>query len=128
MLNVERYMGIPYMEDSSSFNGADCYGLFRLIQFNEYDKKLPEFNNIKNCTKEEKARIANLNLPLFVKEELTTPEEGCAVILSAIGGYWHIGLCIGDFMFIHTLKEHGPCIESLNSPRWMKRIEGFYRV
>lgn len=128
MILLDKYMAIPYSDNASSFKGADCYGLVRLILNNEFGKQLPDFSNLKTLTKEEKAILANTQLPLIVKEQIFTPEEGCVVQLTALGGFWHIGVCLEDFLFIHTLKQHGPCIESLTSPKWMKRIEGFYRV
>lgn len=38
----------------------------------------------------------------------------------------HTGVFIGAGRFLHTRKRVGVCVETISSPAWKHRIEGFY--
>ena len=45
MVDMNRYIGIPYEKGGISFKGADCFGLLRLFYEEEYGIRLPFFED-----------------------------------------------------------------------------------
>ena len=39
----------------------------------------------------------------------------------------HVGTCLGDGKFIHTMKKRNSHLARLHDPYWEKKVRGFYR-
>ena len=56
----------------------------------------------------------------------SAPKKGCAVALRVNGYISHVGYMVNDKEFIHIMKETGVVKVKIKSPKWAKRILGFY--
>jgi hypothetical protein len=59
--------------------------------------------------------------------QVQEPETGSVIVFNILGEPFHVGVYIGDDKFIHARDGMDSVIESVNSPRWNKRIEGYYK-
>lgn len=55
------------------------------------------------------------------------PEPYDVVVFKRAGRPDHVGVCLGRGDFLHVEEKRSSCIERLTSPKWERRIEGFYR-
>lgn len=117
------YVGIPYLSKGSSFMGADCYGLFRLIKAMQENVKIPEYeyDSAEDMESIETAMIARLT---WTKHE--KPAEGMLVIINIAGQPVHCGYVLDENNMLHSLKGHNSAIERFTSKKWKDRVEGFY--
>ncbi len=125
-MNFEKYIGIPYVEKGRDESGVDCWGLVRLIYKNELDINLPSFTTEYEISDNERLE------ELFAQykegwESTDTPEVGDVVMFRIFGYEAHIGICVGDNKFLHVREGRDSAIESLDNPKWSKRITGFFK-
>jgi len=125
-MNFEKYIGIPYAEKGRDETGADCWGLVRLVYKNELNIDLPSFNAEYETSDNERLE------ELFAQYKegwglVDTPEIGDVVIFRVFGYESHIGICISDNKFLHVRESRDAVVESLDNPKWSKRITGFYK-
>lgn len=125
-MNFEKYIGIPYAEKGRDENGIDCWGLVRLIYKNELDINLPSFSSEYQASDNDRLE------QLFAQykegwQPVDSPEVGDVVIFRIFGYESHIGVCIGDNKFLHVREARDSVIESLDNPKWSRRITGFFK-
>lgn len=125
-MNFEKYIGIPYVEKGRDETGADCWGLVRLIYKNELNIDLPSFSAEYDTSDNERLE------ELFAQykegwESTDSAEVGDVVIFRVFGYESHIGICIGENKFLHVREGRDTVIESLDNPKWSKRITGFFK-
>lgn len=120
-----KYIGIPYQEKGRSLEGADCWGLSRLIYKNEFDIDLPSFSD--NYAHEDTERIAELMIQYREGwEETKEPKSGDMVLFRVLGHISHIGVMINDKQFIHSRQGQDSAIDNLSNSRWTHRVAGIY--
>lgn len=122
------FVGIPYKVGGRDRNGCDCWGLVHLVLDEHYKINVPKFDGACAPTAEEAERLMSYNMPLVNVYVPETPKEGDIVILKIRNMPCHVGVYLGGGLMLHTLFEHDSAIERVDSPKWAKRIEGFYRV
>lgn len=126
-MNSRKYLGIPYADHGRTKAGLDCWGLVRLIYRDELGIELPswsaEYDDSDNVSH---SILGDNQLRQWTK--VNKPDIYDVAILSICGNF-HTGVCIGTkpLRMIHILKDQNVCIEKLNSPMWIKRLEGWYR-
>lgn len=112
---IESYLGAPYKKGGSSKKGMDCSG-FVIKVYKEY---------------------AGFNLPhnsekLFKLVEKVDKEKlryGDLVFFSEYGFLpSHVGIYIGKGKFVHSTKEYGVIVSSLDEERYRKSYIGARRV
>lgn len=118
-MNWLEYLKIPYKPKGRTKQGADCYGLFLIIQKEVYGRDLSDltYTNIysrENAVKEQ--------LKKYKFERIEQPKDGCAVIMYNEGIPSHCGVYIGNNQVIHCRMDIGTVIENINE----LEIEGFY--
>lgn len=118
-MNWLEYLKIPYKPKGRTKQGADCYGLFLIIQKEVYGRDLSDltYTNIysrENAVKEQ--------LKKYKFERIEQPKDGCAVIMYNEGIPSHCGVYIGNSQVIHCRMDIGTVIENINE----LEIEGFY--
>jgi murein DD-endopeptidase / murein LD-carboxypeptidase len=129
-MDWSQYVGIPYKFGGSSREGADCWGLVRLVLKEVYGKELPAFEH-NGLTEEECGLLVDHAKPLVSAVQVAEPEVGDVAVLKIHGAPCHIGVVIGaegERNLLHTLKGHDSAIDRYDGPVWRYRLDGFYRV
>lgn len=128
--DIDDLIGIPFIGGGRNIDvGLDCYGLAKEV-FRRYGYELPEYmdavNEWNNSVKTEEFYEQQKSR---YWREINSPTVPCLVAISfnvPNGTVNHCGVYIGDGKFIHTRERVGACIESVESPAWRKKIEGYY--
>lgn len=106
-------------------DGFDCWGL-SIEVFRRYGIALPDYkiccedaSRIDGQIKDAQPRWTKFDGPLPVP---------CLVVMRFNSPVFcnHTGVYIGEGKFIHTRERIGVNIDSIESPAWKHRIEGFY--
>lgn len=58
-------------------------------------------------------------------EQVRSPRFGDIVVIKLYGYSSHIGVCIGEDKFLHSVRTAGSCLDTLS--RYSRIIEGYYR-
>lgn len=121
---------IPYTNKGRTFEGADCWGLVRLIYENEFNINMPMFSNeYSNASEGKKVAEAirnNKDIIQYVQKD--TPDYGDIIIFNMRGNPCHVGVYVGKNRVLHILKGTNSVIERLSSPRLKGKVEGYYEV
>ena len=125
-MNYNKYIGLPYISNGRDENGIDCWGLVRLFYKQEYDIQLPSY------TEEYSGAYDTRILEMMDQyknnwSQVPTPEAGSVIVFNILGEPFHVGIYIGEDKFIHARDGMDSVVESVNSPKWAKRIEGYYK-
>jgi cell wall-associated NlpC family hydrolase len=124
MIAVKDLVGIPYKHHGRDASGMDCYGLvievLRRAGISVPDVFYPDTGMETNKTVLNSLEAAIPNI------RLDKPEEGAVVEILVMGQPSHVGVCLGDGTFIHSLRKIGVVIEQLY--RYRNKTKGFYRV
>lgn len=119
------FLGIPYRHQGRDFAATDCYGLVMLWHKHMLGRLLPDLR----CHESAEAQAASAahQVAAGCWAEVSAPEVGDVILLSVHGLPSHCGLVVGDGRFLHVHEGHTSCIERWESPRWARRVAGFYR-
>lgn len=128
-MDINRYIGIPYKQKGYDFDGVDCYGLVWLFLKNEFDLKLPKYEDI-DIYKDipEMIQTIEAELPLFYGEETTTPKCGDIALFNFRGQPTHFGIYIERNNVLHVLKGTNSTYEKIDRGRLKGRLEGIYEL
>lgn len=135
---VDRYMGVPYRRSCSSFNGADCWGLYALILLEEKRISYPEIQSRGSLNADRHMISGQIAQGRWIKRwdknsgELnpSLPEPLDALVMTApVTGLHtaplHIACAIGDGKMLQTTPSYGPHVSSIAEEK--RRIIGVYR-
>lgn len=129
-----KYVGLPYKEGGRDFEGGfDCWGLVRQVILDQTGKELPRLDGVTynpNGDKRELLKaISEYTQEPFGWKRLTNDEKPCIynVIWLRNGGPIHFGVMIDDKRFLHIEDGCDSVIEKLDSPRWNRKIRGFFK-
>lgn len=123
---VNKYVGIPYKEHGRTEEGADCYGIVRMILQNEYGIPMPSYDDdyMDAIEKEALDRILDGRTDWA---EVGSPEEGDVVILQTRVHFFHVGIMVNKTHFLNCRPTVGCVVEKLSSPFWQRKVRGFRR-
>jgi len=124
-MNYDKYIGLPYAANGRDEQGIDCWGLVRLFYKQEYNIDLPSYTEEYSGAYD--TRILDM-MDVYKNNwaQVQEPEIGSVIVFNILGEPFHVGVYIGDDKFIHARDGMDSVVESVNSPRWNKRIEGYY--
>jgi cell wall-associated NlpC family hydrolase len=128
MPTLDKFIGIPFVNHGRDLNGCDCYGLARLVWQELTGNELPDY--VISCM--DTLGISNQINKDIVQWERVVGEPPVPSLMLIKFDFdhpdWcnHIGVYVGNGMFIHTRKEANSCKERIDSLHWKSRIEGFY--
>ncbi|MDR1575602.1 MAG: C40 family peptidase [Treponema sp.] len=124
------YVGIPFLSGGRDRNGADCYGLVRLVRTEQFGGSLPlmsgDYTDADNFAETE--TLIRSRQPLLAGVRVERPETGDVCVLTFHGLPVHLGVCAGSGWLLHTLKGTGSVLQRVSDPCLAGRIEGWYRV
>lgn len=118
------YVGIPYESRGRTREGADCWGLVRLVLREQYGHELPSFDGYVNSRDPHVDELIAREREGWITND--TAQTGDVVLFRIAGRIAHIGIVAAPGTFLHAREGHAATIERLDSPRWKSRVAGFY--
>lgn len=129
MIDVGKYIRIPFLDRGRDFDGCDCIGLVLLVFRTEYGIELPDPAYHLDLSSEEIARLIDVNQPLFNAVKIEPPKEGDIVLVWKNGYPSHVGIYLEDGRMLHVTERLGTLCEKIGSPTLKEHmVEGFYRI
>lgn len=125
MIDVKDLIGIPYKVHGRDKDGMDCYGV-AIEVMKRIGKTLPDVFYAETSVAEnaKTALLVKNGLPL---RKIEYPSEGCLIDIALTGNATsHVGVYVGDGMFIHATKDVGVCLQKLS--KYKNRIKGYYII
>lgn len=130
MLDLSKYVGIPFVDGGRDFEGADCWGLLALAYKEEFGIDLPHYT-ISAMDTEEVIDAMSDSMERGEWQPVTQYKEGDVVAMSLHPKYPeminHVGLLVGTASFLHTQEKTGAIISPMNHMLYSKTIRGVYR-
>ena len=126
---MSQYVGIPFVDGGRNVLGCDCWGLVKLVYREELGIELPDFEISAFDTEEV---IEAMESGKKQWRETSLALEKYDVVAMHIGQKHfgmvnHVGVYMGNGMFIHTLQRTASMMNRMMDPQWTSRILGVYR-
>jgi probable lipoprotein NlpC len=128
MLDLRPYLAIPYKHCGRSWDGADCWGFPILFFKREFNKQLPDVNNVysKNWAQEGKNYFLDNYHKQF--EKVNTPQPYDIILFQNRKGIAnHCGIVLGYGKMVHCCR-YGVMVDTYTRREWQTRFNGFYRM
>lgn len=123
----DKYIGLPYLANGRTEAGVDCWGLVRLFYRDELNIDLPSYtDNYEGPNDPSIISLMDEYKDVNWKKQ-TIPEVGDVCVFNIYGEPCHVGIYVGEGKFMHSRENRDVVIESLDNPKWSKRIEGTYK-
>lgn len=121
-IDVSKYIGKGYKENSRGPDYYDCYSLMLAVE-----KDIG--NELEDCRYNSTSKANRLDAVEKEKakacyEKIEKPLAGCIVILYYNNVPQHVGVYIGNGKVIHATFDRGVVIDELRT----LNVEGFYKV
>lgn len=126
---TDKYIEIPFVPHGRSFDGVDCWGLFRLLFKVELNILLPSYTEDYENTNDAKSlgALIRLHLSEWHQVPFGIAQEFDGVLLRLKNEPMHVGVALGRKAMLHIHEGINVCVERFSSPIWRNRILGFYR-
>ena len=122
---VNDYVGIPYSDRGRSHESCDCYGLIYLIYKEKFSIELPTFTDQYEKVDMSVEEIYRDEVKNW--KEVKEPKLGDVVYFKICGHNTHVGMYLGDGLFIHNISRKGSSsIAEIKNPKWVNRIIGYW--
>lgn len=108
------YEGTKYKYGGTDKNGFDCSGFTQIMYKNAFKVQLP------------RTTIAQSKLGRKISKNKLKP--GDLVFFRPTRKYRHVGIFIGDNMFIHSSTSNGVTKSSINNVYWKKKYRYAKRI
>ena len=124
-MDYNKYIGLPYASNGRTESGVDCWGLACLFYRDELGIELPSYSELYSTASDpEVVSAINANRDNWLLVTEAVPGDLC--LFNIYGEPAHVGIYVGDNKFLHAREGRDSVIESLSSPQWSKRFQGFY--
>jgi len=126
MINLRKYIGIPYGKGACGWEGSNCWGLVCIFYEAEYGILLPRLEEEEN---KGPATISRLIREQAEKqwEPTSCPEFGDVIVFNIVGDPRHIAIYLNPVEMLHVEKGKDACIEQYTDLNWENIFEGFYK-
>lgn len=125
-MNIQDYIGLPFKGGGRTKEGLDCWGLTRLYYKQELDIELPSF--VQDYHIDDNIRIQELIAQYREGwEKVEVPSVGDIVVFNILGETVHLGVMLDSTQFLHIRENSDSVVENINSTKWNRRVEGYYR-
>jgi cell wall-associated NlpC family hydrolase len=117
MKDLSKYIG-------RSYNVYNCFDLVKEFYKDQLGLELQNYFEGETIpARQDIECLIKTNLGIFVKVD--KPKFGDLVVIRLYGYASHIGVCVGEGKFIHSIRTAGSCMDSL--AKYSKITEGFFR-
>jgi cell wall-associated NlpC family hydrolase len=124
---LNKFIGIDYVLNGRTFDGADCWGLLYLY----HGESFPSFSNVYNDAEEVEKVSKKVHYEQSTSKFLKIPEQevqkGDIIFFNIMGLPVHVGIALNNHEMLHTLRGQNSSIENYKSRKWNNRIQGIYR-
>jgi len=131
MKNLNKYIGIPFLDEGRTFEGCDCYGLIKLYFKHELKIELPEVLIHPDQSALAMMKFLNVVSEHFKRCDLPAEDYGIALKTDPIhpNMVTHFGVVVkyeGKLQMLHTFRNIESHIVELDHLCYKNKIEGFY--
>ena len=127
MFDSNKYMNIPYSDKGRTWQGCDCWGLVRLVLWEERNIKIPSYEADYKSSRTWGEISAAVDKYRSEWIEVKTPKSLDLVVLHCRALKTHIGIMIDQINMLNMLDGSNVSVEKLNHPIWAVRGKEFYR-
>lgn len=135
---TNNYIRIPFILRGRSHEGADCWGIIRLVLEEQFGIVVPsydelDYENIKDTRK----RWKILSEVILKGRDDTkngwlqiipgTEKPGDILLIRQSGHYVHVGIVVIPNMMLHSEEGVGCVVENYAGLNWQRRVIGIYR-
>ena len=128
MLEIRKYLGIPFENHGDTFDGVDCYGLAVLFNRHELAKELPSYKKLYANSRDHDQAAGAFEVGrqdwAIVND---APKFGDLILYKERGAVTHCGIYLDGRDFLHIREGSTSVIEPLNSIHWASRQENIIR-
>lgn len=127
-VDLAEFVGIPFVDGGRGRDGADCWGLLRLVYAERFGIALPALAGAYGAEPEAATLEALVTdnaddwAPVAAGAEL--PGDG---LLMTMLGRCHVGVVAGGGMVLHTQRGSGAMLDDYRGWRLASRVRGFFR-
>lgn len=128
---IKQIMRVPYLPGGRDWKGADCWGLVLLCLKHAMGVEASSHDGLYYApgqspeSAQQGIQDALSHEPEFA--EVQQPRRGDFVLMSLLNHPVHIGFMLGPSSMLHTQMGVGPAVADLASPKWARRVRGYYR-
>ena len=133
------YLATPWLWQGRDPRGWDCWGMIAWCRPRHYGRPAADHGDLYSGAMPQgrEARFALqadlIGAHVDTWSRLDRPRPGAVVLFNIAGRPVHVGLCLGQGLFLHSHKPDGAppgapatFIENLSGSMWAQRVEGFY--
>ena len=113
-----RAITVPFVSQGRCWAGWDCWGAVVMFHQEVLGIELPLYTT---CHSD----AWTCHAPKW--DSVTSPAPGDVVQLCIDGRPIHVGIALGNGTMLHSDQIAGTVVERLASPKWARRVEGYYR-
>jgi cell wall-associated NlpC family hydrolase len=123
-----RYIGIPFKEDGTGFDGINCWHLIRLAAREQFGLDYPEPAVINPLDMQEVGTILRRAKAAPPWREVTLAEARPPDVIAFKVLAWpsHVGLFINPQWFLHIRQGTASVLGRLDSIIWRNRVDGVF--
>lgn len=122
------YIGIPYKEKGRTRDGLDCYGLVRLVMYEQFFIELPSYSDVYEPVWNEATAAKLMHYASDEEWELQAkPKAGDCLVLRLSGLPIHCALVLPEKEMLHVYRGIDTCVERYDTHKWRRRIHSVVR-
>lgn len=126
---AERYVGLPFVDHGRDFKGVDCWGLCKLVMWEEKGIELPSYGETSALDLAMVAKIVENQSAIdpWVPVFPTSVEPFDVAVMYRRKEPIHMGILVTKLMLLHIEEKTNACLVPLADPRIVFRYPRFYR-
>lgn len=126
--DVGHLIGIPYRSGGGDFSGADCWGLCKLAARDVFGKRLPDYIYADASNGIEAGQVIDEGCLTWRRVEPGQERAGDIITLRVTLPWpTHCAIVVEPGLMLHTLAGHDSALESYDTVKWSRRVDGFWR-
>lgn len=123
---MAKYLGIPHKKMGRARDGADNWGLIRIVYYDQFGYSLPTFTEKDKGPKEARSIMEYIDKEFF---EIMYGRErpGDLIVFELPGNKYEQGLVSGDGRMLFSPSIHSSTLIDYKEPAWYNRVYGIFR-